>query len=474
MNNDMTVKQLSALLDQLGSGMTTKTPSAYHTGMLLDQPGGLFSVPGLENEVISTHITPMGIGAALPAFPSNVDDPRYAFITGWHDSSGSQPVNPCEDAPKTFMKGGNLTAKFGRVSFMTNTIEVDKILHRSRGASSDLMLMGAMIGADTLANGAFPTNPLNSVVAAEMVGVGVQFERALATLAWTGTPANDTAGGGYMEFPGLDFQIVTGHVDADTGVAMPAADSLVMNFAYNYIDGVTLDIVEYLSAMEYHLFHIAQRTRVSPVKWALVMRPELWQHLTMVWPCRYNTNRCSNMDGTNVVVMNDDVNVRMRDAMRNGMYIDINGRRYSVIEDDGIYEQTNINDQNVPAGSYASTMYFVPMRIRNTMPVSYWEFIDYRQIRSELAPMGQGRSYMGFWTDSGRFLWTADYVKWCLDMQAKIEPRVVLRTPHLAAKLQNIMYTPLVHLRDWNPDSPYWVDGGVSLRTATTSYAVWR
>ena len=59
-------------------------------------------------------------------------------------------------------------------------------------------------------------------------------------------------------------------------------------------------------------------------------------------------------------------------------------------------------------------------------------------------------------------------------MTAKIEPRVVLRTPHLAAKLTNIMYTPLVHLRDWSPDSPYWQDGGVSIRTQTTSYAVWK
>ena len=477
MRQGLSFKELSVLFDQLdgrGGGLTDKAISTYHTGMLQDQPGGLFDVPGLENEVISTHVTPMGIGSVLPAYPSDTDDPRFPFITGWQASSGAQSVYPCEDAPKTYMKGGNLTAQFGRVSFMTNTIEVDKILHRSRSSSSNLNLIGSMLGNDTLAGGAFPTNPLSGVVAAEMVGVGVQFERALATMAWTGALANNTAGGGYMEFPGLDSQIVTGHVDADTNTAMPAADSVVMNFNYNYVDGTVLDIVEYLSGMEYHMTHLATRTRVAPVTWVIVMRPEMWQYLTMVWPCRYNTNRCSTSAGSNVTIMNDDANIRMRDAMRQGMYIDINGRRYRVIEDDGIYEQNNTNDANVPAGSFASTIYWVPLNLRGSMPATFWQYIDYTQVNMELAPMGQGRQAMGFWSDSGRFLWTTDYVKWCLDMQAKIEPRLVLRTPHLAAKLQNVMYTPLIHNRDWNPDSPYWKDGGVSFRTPTSSYAVWK
>ena len=479
MKTGLTFKELSVLFDQIDSGSGTnmhqKTPAVYHTGHLLDQPGGLWDVPGLENEVISTHITPMGIGSTLPAFGANVDDPRYAFITGWEKATGSQPVNPCDDAPKTFSKGGTLTAAFGRIPGQTNTIEIDQVLHKSRYASTNLQLIGSMLGMDTLADGQFPTNPLNAVIASEMVGVGVTLERSLATMTWQGAIANNTANGGYKEFPGLDSQIVVGHVDAEINVAMPSADSLVLNFAYNYVDGTVLDIVEYISAMEYHMFHIAQRTRVAPVEWVLVMRPELWQYLTMVWPCRYNTNRCSNMDGNNPVVINDDANIRFRDAMRQGMYIDINGRRYRVIEDDGIYEQNNANDANVPAGSFASTLYWVPMRIRNSMPVCYWEYIDYRQVATELAPMGAGAKFAPFWTDSGRFLWTSDYVKWCLDMTTKIEPRVVLRTPHLAAKLQNIMYTPLVHLRDFNPDSPYWYDGGVSLRQpGSEGYAVWR
>ena len=58
-------------------------------------------------------------------------------------------------------------------------------------------------------------------------------------------------------------------------------------------------------------------------------------------------------------------------------------------------------------------------------------------------------------------------------MSLKIEPRVVLRTPQMAGRLDYIKYTPLQHLRESNPDNPYNVDGGVSYRDVTAAQAVW-
>ena len=56
----------------------------------------------------------------------------------------------------------------------------------------------------------------------------------------------------------------------------------------------------------------------------------------------------------------------------------------------------------------------------------------------------------------------------------KTEQRVVLRAPHLAGRIDNVMYEPIQHLRDSDPDSDYFMDGGVSYRTAPrTSYSVW-
>lgn len=455
--------------------LQTKAVAGTNTSTLLHQPTGIFAVTGLEPEVISTHITPEGLGAFVPAFAADVDDPRYPFLTGFTATTGSEQNAPCDDAPMGYMKGGTLSAAFARVVRQTQTMEISKLLHRKRGVNTDLRLMGDLLGRGV---GFDMTNLSSSdildlVVQSEMTGVGVQFQRTLSTMTWQGAITNNSAQGGYKEFPGLDNQIATGHVDAESNSAMPAADSDVKDFNYAAVDGIVKDIVEYLSMMEYYLFHKADRTGLNPVTWAVVMRPELWFELSAVWPCRYLTHRCANDAGTNPVVINDNVNVNMRDAMRSGMYIDINGRKYPVITDDGIFEHTNINNANVAAGSYASSVYLVPLRIRGNFPTTYWEYIDYRNVDTQISPMGAGARQVPFWTDNGRFLWVYRDNGYCFDLQSLVEPRMIMRTPQLAGKLQNVLYSPLQHLASPYPDSPYHRDGGVSLRGTSTSYNVW-
>lgn len=476
---------MSELLERLVSALEkletksvhTKSPASVNTSTLLQQPGGIFSIAGMERDVISTHVAPRGLGAALPAFASNIDDPRYGFLTGFTATNGSEPTNPCDDAPAGFMKGATLTAQFGRIARDTQTIEADKILHRQRGATNDLRLIGNMLSMDnngmTIPANLSPTQILDRVVEGEMVNVGTQLQRKLSTMFWQGVTTNGTSGGGYKEFPGLDYQIATGQVDADTNTAITAADSYILDFNYNDVDGTTLDVVEYLSMMEYFLRNKAARTGLDPVTWAVVMRPEAWFELSSVWPCRYLTYRCQNSAGTNATVINDNVNVQMRDGMRNGLYIDINGNRYPVVLDDGIYEYTNINDANVPAGYYASSIYMVPLRVAGNFPSLYWEYIDYRQLGPELAGLGGMNRVVPFSTTDGKFLWVYKTNGFCFSLQAKIEPRVVLRTPHLAGKLQKVRYSPLSHLVSPFPDSAYWVNGGVSLRSTSSSYHVW-
>lgn len=470
----MSEQLLGLLAKELAKELHTKAPSNFNTAQLLTQPGGLFTTVGIEPELFSTHIRPMGLGAVLPAFPSNVDDPRYGFITGFSDDIGSEPATPCEDAPTGYMKGGTLTAAFGRVQRGTDTIEIDAILHQQRGSSTGLRVMGEMLNTGegmVLGTG---RDPMATVIDAQMVGAGVRMERKLATMLWQGSTANNTVGGGYKEFPGLDNQIATGQVDAETNTAMPSADSLIYNFNYNAVDGTVLDIVEYLSMMEFYLRDIARRTGLLPVTWAVTMRPELWFELSSVWPCRYLTNRCATDGGVNPMVINDNVNVQMRDAMRNGGFIDINGNRYPVITDDGIFEHTNINNGSVPAGHYASSVNFVPLRVLGNFPVTYWEYINYSLISAQLSALGPGARNTPFWVHpGGRFLWVYKPNGLCFNLQVKAEPRAVLRTPHLAGKIQNILYSPMTHLRDAQPDSPYHVNGGVSLRSMNTSYHVW-
>jgi hypothetical protein len=372
------------------------------------------------------------------------------------------------------MKGCNLTAMFGRYQRDTQTIEMDKVFKRfNRGDFTDLILRGQVLGNSQLNPVTDASGMLNVVTKSEMVIAGVNLERLLANQVWQGNPANSNAGGGYIEFPGLDRQIATGQVDIHTNVACPALDSDVKNFGYSNVCGTTRDIVEYLGALEYYLRFNAEHMGLNPVQWVVVMRPQLWFELSACWPCRYLTNRCDTNAGGHspIGVINDNVNINMRDAMRQGMYIDINGVRYPVVTDMGIFEHTNVNNANLLPGQYASSIYMVPLTITGGFPVTYLEYADYRQAAADVALLHGTEQF--WWTDDGRYSWAIEFSKWCYKLSVKTEPRIVLRTPQLAGRIDAVMYTPLQHTREFDPASQYFQDGGVSLRGNQRYYSVW-
>jgi hypothetical protein len=100
------------------------------------------------------------------------------------------------------------------------------------------------------------------------------------------------------------------------------------------------------------------------------------------------------------------------------------------------------------------------------------EYVDYRQAQMDVNLLNGMQEF--WWTDNGFFSWAYEGIKWCYKLALKNEPRVVLRTPQLAGRIDAVMYSPLQHLRDSNPSSVYWADGGVSIRGGlSTPYAVW-
>lgn len=470
---DLTLQQLiaeeSARHEKaLSELMHEKTPATDHTAIRLHGTGGIFSTPGLERDVISAHVRPFGLAGSLPLLPSTSEDPRFASLTGFSADIGTEPARACLDAPSAYMKGCNLTARFGMLRRDTNTIEMDKVmLKKNRGDFTDLVLRGKVLGlTDNLVpSGMNPGQILDVITASEMVTAAVSIERKLNKQFWQGSTlvAN--------EFPGLDIQIATGQKDADTGVLCPALDSDVKDFGYDLVGGSGRDIVEYLSMLEFYLNTNARTMGLDPVNWAVVMRPEMWQELTAVWSCKYNTSRCLPATSTGVMIDGRE-NVRERDNMRTGKYIDINGNRYQVVLDTGIFEHTNINTGGVAAGSYASTIYMVPLTITGNFPATYREYVDYRQAQADVSLLRGLEQF--FWTDNGVYSWALEQIKWCYKLSLKTEQRVILRTPQLAGRIDHVGYTPLQHLRSDDPTNPYFADGGVSVRGGLSApNAVW-
>jgi hypothetical protein len=453
--------------------------AAGNSGTLLHGPGGMFNTPGLESTLISTHVKAKGLGYLLPAFPTNQTTPYFGFITGFGEETGSEPNAPCDDAPTGYMKSGTLTAKLGHISRDTQTIRLpDTIKRINRSDFTDLMLLNSVLNNDEAAGTYFPPSLdergiIDLSTKAEQVIAGINMERKLRVLLWTGdaTGANDMPGGGYIEFPGLDNQIVTAQVDAETNNAMAAADSLVLDFGYQ--DVATSDIVEFVEEAEDFVWNLGEDTGLEHTG-VLVMRPKAFRAITSVWPIQYNTQpEMSIIASTEArVVLDARANVDQRDQMRNGLYLDVNGKRYSVVLDNGIVEENNAtNPTDLDAYEYASSIYYIPLTLTGGMPATYWEYLDHQLSVPQEALLGGLQTW---WTDSGRWLWSMDGKFTCFKMKMETDPRVILRTPHLAWKIQDVKYTRMVALRDPDPESTYWVDGGVSIRNLSpTQYAAW-
>lgn len=484
---DTLVDALAERMAQKGRGVAFKhtnptgTPSTpYYTG-----PGGLFGVEGLERDLFSTRIQPRSFADMIPVFTSPVMNPYYAFLTGFQAGSGSEPSGVCDNPPTAGAgKSCVISAQFGRYSRMTRELEINRVGQQiSRGEFTDLMFVNDPLTASEGLNVITPATAPDSLTGAllrrevlmRFIELGVEFQNLLARQIWTGDPANNTAGGGYQEFPGLNELINTGYRDAFTGTTCPALDADIKNFQYGLVNPASgsSGIVNVLTYLARYLRHNAERMNLMPATWVVVMRETLFYEITNEWPCSYLTYRCNLTDQNRLVVDPGDA-IRMRDDMRENKYLLIDGVRWPVMIDDGITELDEGDNNQVPAAGFASDIYFIPLTVRGGRPVTYWEFYDYRN--APLDAINDGRLNSYYWTDGGRFLWHAKPpLNWCVQWVAKAEPRIVLRTPQLSGRLQNVAYRPLQHERSPFPTDNYFVDGGVTgARTTPSLYAVWK
>lgn len=474
MDNDLLLKAAEVVLQK--HTYPSGTPSTPYT----HGPGGLFGVAGIERDVYHTRLSGSGLAWRLPFVGSYTTDPLFAYLTGFTDPDETNPDGPCDYPPAAGqMKSCLQTAPFGRYSYKTREIELNRIGQLiNRGEFDDLRVLNDPLVAE-MGSSIFPSLSgaaqlrANAEVMSRWLEMGVKFVNKLGRQTYTGTPANNT-NGGYAEFIGLDLLIGTYKVDAITGTDCPSLYSDVKDFNYAKVDAASNDpdIVETLTTMYRFVKHTAEYTNMMPVKWALVMRRGLFWEITDIWPCRYLSYRCQSWkdtSGIDAVGSFDSAEaIRMRDAMRNGRYLVIDGEQIEVIIDDFIVEETSDETNRIDIGCFASDIYLVPLTAAGRN-VTYWEYFDYRS--TAMQGVSDGKLGNFYWTDSGIYLWhVMPPLMWCNTWAAKIEPRLILRTPHLAGRLTNVQYCPLQHTRDVHPDDPYFVDGGVESRDAPSLY----
>lgn len=465
-------------------GFKHNTPSGtIGNPNLIHGPGGIFGVEGIENTIISTRLMPRGIASVLPAVGTIRTNPLYGYITGFEDNTGDVADGPCDD-PETAgpIKSCLQTAQFGRYSFLTKEIDITTVGRQiNAGENLDLNVLNPPLLQDlngiTDMGATVPGNPnLRREVEVAFTAVGVSFQNRLNQQVYTGNPANNTGAGGSLEFPGLDILVGTNKVDAITGINCPSLDSDIKDYNYGRVDQESegTDIVEVLTSVWRTRMRIAEGTNLAPATFAFAMRQSLFWELAAVWPCSYLTFKCAFRDsqGQARVNVSGAEQIALRDRMMQGKFLLIDGNEIPVIIDDAIVEESEADTSLITASCFASDIYLIPLTARGGFATTFWQYQDWRQ--TALPAAQDGRLGSDFWSDGGRYLWhKKPPLNWCVQWLGLIQPRLVLLTPHLAARVQNVQYCPLQHERDPFPTDPYFADGGQQNRVGPSLFSDW-
>lgn len=445
-----------------GQKAVSGTPDAVY----MHGPGGLFSTLGLDNVVVNAHMSPAGLDAYMPVIPTRYMNPIYPFLTGWSEDDGTEPDGVCDDCLGGTVQACEQTAQFGHVCRGSDEIHIQRIGELvNQGETSSLMLLGDVLGPSGIVK--MPTTTsgwLNLVTRAEMVKVGILLQRwAYTNGLWSGDPVNNSPNGGYKEPPGLEMQVREGIVDIHSGARCQALDSYVVDFGCTDVEGTHAgyDLVAWISNMVWWIDRNAKRMKLDPAKHVFAGRPDLFEALTAIWPCRYLTDRCRDDSGNNIGVINDRTNTDLRDEMRNGSYLKVRGRIIPFVQDDGITEEnadatSDYYDDCLAAGEFMSSLFYLPLTARG-MRTLYWNVKDRAPANRAISDVHATDS---MWTDGGRLFWTNQKLRGCVKLSAEMDLRPILRTPHIAGRIDRIVYSTARHSRSPFYNDPYFLKGG--------------
>jgi len=371
----------------------------------------------------------------LPVTPTDTETAYLALLTGQAANTGTNPATECAACPTVGALTRCMSAvPLGRICLDARVLEVPLIGTRAnRSVFRDFQLLGGqpVDNAPSLPNS---RDVLNAEVGERMLELSMGWATTFGGLTYTGNPANNA--NAYREMKGFDLLINTPYADAETSAACPAADPIIVNHNADVTDSAFVGrIVNIYRALKER----ARRTRLAPATWAITMRRSLFVEVANVWPCAYNTYRCTVQGLSNQGTVDAAAMRKMTDDMLTGDYLLIDGEKVSVITDPNITEADGVDGE---AGLKITSIYFVPLRILGATPATYVEYFNFNNpFNAEVRGLAPDR----FATlDNGRYLLIRDWTKGCITMSVVERSRLVLGAPFLSARVTNVKYAPAV------------------------------
>lgn len=418
---------------------------------------GLFTRPGVEPDVFNAIRYPeAALISRLYAGTTEYEATEYEIMTGVDAGRGSNATDYCGPAPKAgWARLCTQRTQFGDFYMSTDRINVANNGGRINRGDVDRRIVGNPAGYPFLPQVGY--NDINTTLGLEFFRFGIHVTRVMAQVLFTGSSAN-TGGnaklGFIREFNGFDQLIKEGHVDIESGLFCKAADSIVANYNNVNVSSGTSNIVTQI-ATTYRQLRTRSDQNGFGGMWEgfLAMTPDMFYALTAVWPCNYLTNGCVVTDGSGQRLNVDSAQqISMRDEMRTGSFLWVDGERLQV------YTTRAITDATQGPG-FAGTVYFINDSVMGTRTTYIEAFNMSNPSNTQLMSLLPGGTVR--FLNGGLYATTHTHEGFCIEVLFAARPRLVMRTPWLNARIENVVY-----VLDGYTDSPYpensqyYVNGG--------------
>jgi hypothetical protein len=425
---------------------------------------GIFSSPGVRPDRFSALMRPRSMSSILRPRKSEFGNEIVSIMTGQTAGVANAQTDWCAPgALPGVLKSCQQVYAFGNFKMNTRIVPLQEVGQLRNRAD----IPGEILNSPPRDNPFIPDRmwqltDTRSQLQYELYTLGNQIARSFETELWNGVAGTNTSiTGWWKDFAGLDTLVKTGYTDSITGVACPAADSIVIT--WNADVGATVsgsNIVQSFADQYYAVNDTARQVGLDGVQFAFVLRAEFFRALTEVWSCQYLTYRCQSSNAGQPIQITGDETNRLRLEMQNGQYLLIDGVPVPVIFSDGI---------SMPRlGSAAPNVlradaYLLPISWNGRPLIN----VEYHDMGNTYAREFAGIVYPSAeFMNNGMYMMNKREAGGCIELEFSMKLRAFIETPFLAVRWDDISFSYGAQTRVADPAVTYLHrNGGVTYRS---------
>jgi hypothetical protein len=466
-----TLEELKELREAMGlaekndpASTTLYTPTLHGPYQGSTTQFGLFSSPGVRPERFSAMARPDSFISALGApMRSEYYEELLQVLLGQTAASGTNAQTWCGNPPEVG-KGKVCKQVFlwGEYHIKTELNAIPEIGQLRNRADIPGMILPSATPPE-MRNPLIPDlfyrmTDTRSQLMYELWRLGAEFERTIDVVAVAGDQTQaytSTEHGWQKEFTGLDSYIKTGYTDAVTGELCEAMDSMVITFGADVAgtigsgDGrnITVAVTELVRGGKERARKMGYGNNVN---WYFLMRSEAFSRIVEEYSCGYATYRCASNNAGQPFNTDTTATNALRLQMLAGQYLLVDGMPVPVVFSEGI-PQTN------SAGTFTSDIYLVP----DTWMGRKLTYLEYFPMDNPYATEFRTLTDADDKTILNNGLWIAGKrsTGLCDEYVFGAKLRLIMETPFLAGRIDNISYTFTTPIRNALPGSSFYADG---------------